>query len=51
MPYMELFVLKLHQHAPCFSISEKAYCGGQTNTLFSDLDEEFGAKRTVLDKS
>ena len=25
MPYMELFVLKLDQHAPCFSISEKAY--------------------------
>ena len=22
---MELFVLKLDQHAPCFSISEKAY--------------------------
>ncbi len=25
MPYMELFALKLDQHAPCFSISEKAY--------------------------
>ena len=26
MPYMGLFVPKLDKHAPCFAISEKAYC-------------------------
>ena len=29
MSYMELFVPKLDQHAPCFAISEKACCTGK----------------------
>ena len=35
MPYMELFVPKLDQHAPCFATSEKAYVTAFESTHIS----------------
>ena len=40
MPYMELFVSKLDQHAPCFAISEKAYGEYKHGEYIINTDED-----------
>ena len=45
MPYMELFVPKLDQHAPCFAISEKAYYHRKVLKCNSDVQIIVSMKR------